>query len=220
MNITLICADSERWAVGLRNISAVLKEAGHRARLIFAGSPSLAMNGRGFENIRDLSEKSDLIGMSSMSRSSQRTKTITYALKPLHKQIIWGGMHPTLYPEDCVDHADLICRVEREEFMLELVDTIASGKDFRHTKNGGYQENGQIALNDVRPLISDLDGLPPCDFSFDDEFHVDGWAEIQPHPSTSPGSSILFSGTRGCVCNCYYYSNSQLKISYRDKPAT
>lgn len=217
MNITLICADSERWALGLRSVSAVLKEAGHRTRMVFAGSINPVLDGHGGEIIKDLAAHSDLIGISSMSRSSKRAKGIIKALKPLHKPIVWGGMHPTIYPDDCVGYADLICRGEGEEFMLELAERLVSGKEFLDIRNGGYLKNGRTELNDIRPLITDLDKLPLYDFSFDDEFHLDGRGTTRPHPPTSPASSILFSGSRGCVFHCHYCSNSQLKLLYKGK---
>lgn len=217
MKVALICADDDSWALGMRSISAVLKKAGHRTRMIFTSSASSARNGDELESIGDLAEHSELIGVSSMSRSSGKAKAIISALKPLQKPIVWGGMHPTLYPEDCVAHPDLICRGEGEEFMLELVDRLASGGDFRDLRNGGYKENGRIILNDIRPLIANLDDLPMYDFSFDDEFRLNSQREFQTHPATSPSSSILFSGSRGCVCHCHYCSNSQLKLLYEGK---
>jgi 16S rRNA G966 N2-methylase RsmD len=33
-------------------------------------------------------------------------------------------MHPTIYPDDCAPHADLICRGEGEEFMIDLAERV------------------------------------------------------------------------------------------------
>jgi len=217
MNITLICTDDDNWALGLRSISSALKEAGHRTRLVFTNTGNGFFRGHGLENIKSLSENSDLIGISSMSRSSKKAKAIINALKPIRKLIVWGGMHPTLYPEDCVGHADMICRGEGEEFMVELAERLSSGREPQDIRNGAYKKNGRMILNELRPLIGDLDRLPIVDFTFADEFQVDGQATIQPHPPTSLSSSILLSGSRGCIYHCHYCSNSQLKTLYTDK---
>jgi len=217
MNITLICADDDNWALGLRSISSALKEAGYRTRLVFTNTGRGFLDEHGLENIKSLSENSDLIGISSMSRSSKKAKAIINALKPLRKLIVWGGMHPTLFPEDCVGHADMICRGEGEEYMIELAEKLASGRNLRDIHNAAYKENGRIILNEVRPLIGDLDKLPIVDFSFTEEFRLDGQATIQLHPPTSQSSSILLSGSRGCIYHCHYCSNSQLKALYTEK---
>jgi len=217
MIISLICADDDNWALGLRSISSALKVAGHQTRLIFTSTGDGFLNKHNLETIKSLSENSDLIGVSSMSRGSKKAKAIINALKPLRKLIVWGGMHPSLYPEDCVEHADIICRGEGEEFMIELAGRLASGGEPWDIRNGAYKENGRIILNEVRPLIGDLDKLPMVDFSFADEFHVEGQSTIRPHMPTSLASSILFSGSRGCIFNCHYCSNSQLKMLYAGK---
>jgi anaerobic magnesium-protoporphyrin IX monomethyl ester cyclase len=217
MIITLICADDDNWALGMRSISSSLKQAGHQTRLVFTHTEHGFLNDFGLENIKSLSENSELIGISSMSRSSRKAKAIINVLKPLRKLIVWGGMHPTLYPEDCVGHADMICRGEGEEFMIELAERLSSGRNLKDIRNGAYKENGKFILNDVRPLIGDLDKLPIVDFSFADEFKLDGQAKIQPHPPTSLSSAILLSGSRGCIYHCHYCSNSQLKTLYADK---
>jgi hypothetical protein len=44
MNITLISADEEKWASGMRSISSVLRRAGHKTTMIFAGSSNTQIN--------------------------------------------------------------------------------------------------------------------------------------------------------------------------------
>jgi anaerobic magnesium-protoporphyrin IX monomethyl ester cyclase len=217
MHITLICADAERWALGMRSISASLKAAGHHTRMIFAGNEGGQLKQRAFENIRSVSEQSGLIGISSMSRASGLAKTLIADLRPLQKPIVWGGIHPTLFPEDCVSHADLICRGDGEGFMVELAERLTSGRSYRDIRNAGYEENGQLALNEIRPLIDNLDLLPMPDFAFEEEYRLDEQGNLVPNASMREASSILFMGSRGCVCNCHYCSNTRLKDLYAGK---
>ena len=173
MHVTLICTDDDNWAIGMRSISSALKQAGHSTRIILTCSGHGVLNARGLENIRSLSRPSDIVGISSMSRSSRKAKALIEALKSLGKPIVWGGMHPTVCPEDCVGYADLICRGEGEEFMVELTELLSKGKDYLNIQNGGNKKNDQVILNDVRPVVADMDSLPFVDFSFSDEFNVD-----------------------------------------------
>jgi len=201
----------------LRSISASLKAAGHQTRLIFVSGGKDSLSGRGLESIKALAKPSNLIGISSMSRSSKKAKTVINALKSLGKPIVWGGIHPTLFPEDCAGHADLICRGEGEGFMVEMADRVGAGIGYRDISNGGYREGERLVLNDVRPVIEDLDQLPFLDFSFADHFEIDRQGESQPLADMRLISCILFSGSRGCYYNCYYCSNARLKVLYRDK---
>ena len=209
--------DNDNWAIGLRSISSALKQAGHSTKIILAGSGNGSLNARVLESIRSLSEQSEIIGISSMSRSSKKAKALIEALKLLGKLIVWGGMHPTLAPEECVGHADLICRGEGEEFMVELAGLLSQGKDYLDIPNGGHKQNGRIVLNDVRPLFEDMDRLPFVDFSFSDEFRVDERGEIRPNETMKEALSIIFTGSRGCAFNCHYCSNAKLKTLYAGK---
>jgi anaerobic magnesium-protoporphyrin IX monomethyl ester cyclase len=217
MHITLICADDDIWALGMRSISAALKAAGHRTRMIFAGSTKASLDGSTLGTIGAFAQESDIIGISSMSRASGRAKAIIAGLRPFKKLIVWGGMHPTIYPEDCALHADLICRGEGEEFMIDLAERVSTGRSYADIPNGGHREDGGSQLNDLRPLIRDLDSLQFPDFSFEAEFVLDGKGQLLANARMREAASILFSGSRGCIYNCHYCSNSQLRAIYKGK---
>lgn len=217
MHITLICADDDSWALGMRGISSTLRAVGHQTRMIFAGSVKSTFSDREIDKIRSLAQESDIIGISSMSRGSKRAKAILEGLKPLNKVTVWGGMHPTLYPEDCAPHANLICRGEGEDFMIELAERIAASRGFSDILNAGFQDDGRLVLNDLRPLIGDLDNLQFPDFSYESEYVLERGGTIQPNSRMKEAPSILFSGSRGCLYNCHYCSNSQLKVIYKGK---
>jgi len=217
MHITLICADDDIWAAGMRSISSALRSAGHETRMIFAGSLKVSLDRPTINRVASLARESDIIGISSMSRASERAKTLIAGLKPLRKLIVWGGMHPTIFPEDCAPHADLVCRGEGEEFMLDLVERLAAGRGFADIPNGACWKAGQLQLNDVRMPVPDLDRLPFPDFSFEKEYILDGTGCLQPNARMREASLVSFSGSRGCVNNCHYCSNSQLKSLYKGK---
>ncbi len=210
MHVALVCADNDTWAIGMRSISAALRDAGHTPSLIFAGSANLRM----LQSVKSLCTHADLVGISSMSRGSRNAKEIIDFLKGLGKPIVWGGMHPTLYPEDCVGHADLVCRGEGEEFMVELANRISSGRGYKDIRNGAYLENGRMVANAVRPPIDDMDRLPTPDFTFCQEYRIGRQGEIRPDTEMKKSAEILFNGSRGCLYNCHYCSNAQLRALY------
>lgn len=216
MHLTLINADNEVWASGMRVISSVLRRAGHGTTMIFAGNPRAPINETTMCRIAELVGDSEIIGASSMSRGSGRAKELIEGLRPLGRLMVWGGMHPTLFPEDCVAHADLVCRGEGEEFMLDLADRVASGQEYKDILNGAYRSNGRTVVNGMRPPISDLDSLPLLDYAFENEYILDAEGSLVPNSGMGEArGNILFSGSRGCNNNCAYCSNSQLKSMYK-----
>lgn len=215
MHVTLIGVDDEVWASGLRGISAALRDAGHDTTMVFAGGARDDMDERAIDAISSLARDSAFIGVSSMSRGSKRAKWLIEGLRPSGKLIVWGGMHPTLYPEDCVGHADLVCRGEGEGFALELLERLAAGRALDDMPNAAYLRDSQMVTNPLRPLIADLDDLPFPDFSFEREYIVVDGGRLEPNSRMLDAHTVLFSGSRGCNNSCAYCSNSQLKAIYR-----
>jgi radical SAM superfamily enzyme YgiQ (UPF0313 family) len=185
--------------------------------MVFAGASKASVNGSVIREIAALVGDSEIIGISSMSRGSVRAKTLIEGLRPLGRLIVWGGIHPTLFPEDCTAHADIVCRGEGEEFMLDLAERVASKREFTDIPNGAYLSNGRTILNDLRPLIADLDSLPLLDFAFENEYILDPTGTMVPNTEMRKKSVVLFSGSRGCNNICTYCSNSQLKSIYKAK---
>ncbi|NLT36526.1 MAG: radical SAM protein [Gaiellales bacterium] len=218
MHVTLISADEEIWATGIRSISAALRRAGHQTTMILAGAREVPIGERVAKEIAALAQGSDIIGISSMCRGSLRAKELIRALRPLGKLIVWGGIHPTLFPDDCTPHADLVCRGEGEGFMLELVERVAQGQGFTDIQNGAYLSGDSTVQNELRPLIADLDDLPLLDFAFENEYILNSTGRLHPNGGMRERTgNVLFSGTRGCQNSCAYCSNSQLKAIYRGK---
>lgn len=215
MKIALVSADADSVAFGIRSISAYLKQAGHQTRLIFMDNHADGLPPDINEQIGHLVADSEIVGISSMARSSDKTKQLLAYLRSMDKKTVWGGIHPTLNPEECVQHADIICRGEGEGFMLDLIRHSDIGNDWADVPNAVYLSNGLVAMNKLRPLIHDLDDLPVFDYSFEDEYHLIGRRLKKVSADfLDPGTPISFTGTRGCAFNCTYCSNSRLKQLY------
>ena len=74
----------------------------------------------------------DLIGMSLTSLTMQAAAEVTLRLKRRFPDVpvIWGGAGPTLEPERALDHADLVCKGEGEELIVELAERLDAGADY------------------------------------------------------------------------------------------
>jgi radical SAM superfamily enzyme YgiQ (UPF0313 family) len=217
MNIALIYTDKDLWALGMRSVSAVLKRAGHQTRLIMMGSVESPYTEEILKKTKDLVKHCEIIGISSFSRGSEKARQVIRSLQPLEKIVVWGGVHATLNPEECASFADIVCVGEGEGFMLELANKIKLGEDWSSISNAAYNKNGQLVVNDIRPLIRNLDELPVMDFSREDEFHLKDGMFIRAETTFTATELIMFTGSRGCALHCNYCSNAKLKKLFSGK---
>ncbi len=101
--------------------------------------------------------------------------------------------------------------------MLELLERIEGGSDWKDLANAAYVSNGTVVLNPMRPLIKNLDELPNLDFCNDDEYHLTkgGFNKVYNMPDEK--APIMFIGSRGCAYHCNYCSNAKLQEIFKGK---
>jgi len=211
MNIALIYVDQDLEAFGVRNISSALKAAGHETKLVLMKTKEAAYSQQVLDAAKGLVADSDIIGMSCFSRASQKAIQVMEHMRPLNKVTVWGGIHATLNAEQCARHADLVCRGEGEQFMIDLAERLDKGGDWRAVPNAVYADKGRLVANEPRPLIDNLDTLPMMDFSRDNEWHLNGEEFVRVTGVCEDTAPIAFNGTRGCAFRCTYCSNAKLK---------
>lgn len=119
------------FAYGPRILSSCLKQIGCDVRMIFLPRGVGEMySDEVLSDLVALTAEADLIGISLMTDDLQNAILITTALR-VHTRtpILWGGIHPTIEPESCLQHADMVCIGEGEETMVELVRKMRCGAD-------------------------------------------------------------------------------------------
>ncbi len=189
---------------GIQSISAILKANGHAVDLFI---------GTGENIIRELKEfKPDICGFSCLTEDYIWVSEIARAIKNTPElkatRIILGGPHPTFFPEIIEDDPsiDIICIGEGEYAMQELAQAIDKGDNYTGIQNLWVKENGNIYKNEIRPLIEDLDAIPP----FDHDLHFK-----YPHLRDKP-YKYFFAG-RGCPYKCTYCFNHSMIKLYKNK---
>lgn len=235
VKITLISVSEYNVENGLRVISSYLKKHGHEVELIFLGSSAT------YTPVFKFFDKavvdalvchcgdSDLIGFSLMTDYFLKVKDLTLKVKEAcDKPIIWGGIHPTVRPEECMQYADMVCIGEGEDAMLELADNLKSG-NITNIKNIWFKKLEGIIKNDVRPLEENIDKYPFQDYDINTHYllrgdRIENMSE-QLLEDTMPKSMELgkqqveyyVNTTRGCPHNCTYCCNSALRKIYYNK---
>jgi anaerobic magnesium-protoporphyrin IX monomethyl ester cyclase len=241
MKITLIeLSVPDTSAIGVRSLSSYLKKAGYNVSIIFLAngghrtpSGQLQHSDVVLEQIVGLCRGSDLIGLSFLSSGFHRAVQITKNLKQhLSVPVIWGGMHATIEVEQCLEYADMVCRGEGEEALLELVERMKAGRGYYDTENFCFKKDGGIIQNPVRPLIQDLDSLPFIDYGPESEHYALvqkqneirrlDW-ELQKNFLTprfgraDMGSQTVYTTmtARGCPHTCSYCFHSLYRPMYK-----
>ncbi len=219
MQIALISVSTYPGDQGLRVLSSCLKRNGHKVLLIFLPMgeqytklyPAAVL-----KQLRELCISADVIGVSAYVSTAPRALQVINALKTLNKPIVYGGIHPTIDPDDCIRHADIVCIGEAEHAMLELVSKIANNEDVTTISNFWIKRDGQIYRNSVRNLIEDIDTLPYPDYDLEDHYILEKNRIIKFQERHLNGQIFFLTG-RGCPYACTYCSNSLINKLYIHK---
>jgi radical SAM superfamily enzyme YgiQ (UPF0313 family) len=213
-------------AIGLRSISSCLKQNGHATDIIFMQADIafaddnvdlVSYSDKILQKITDLVQDSDLIGLSCMALESQKAKQIINYVKKLSIPIIWGGIHATSNPDECIQYADIVCIGEGEEAVCELAQAMTNGTDPSGIRNLWFRNNGHVVKNSLRPLIQDLDALPFPDYDYDTHYVVKNDKINSAEEYYKDIQMVLVHTTRGCPHNCSYCCNSLLDKLYSSK---
>ena len=155
------------------------------------------------------------VGISSI-HSSQIHFGLEFAKKvrdsDLSIPIVWGGVHPTLLPEQTVSSkfVDIVVRGEGEATIVELARALKTSKPLDSVKGITYKEGEEIKNNPDRPPI-DLDTIP-IDLPFD-------LLPLDKYPTLKSGRFHIQT-SRGCPHECSFcYNTVYNKRLWRGKSA-
>lgn len=222
MTIVLISLlDFESFPI--RQMHAFLEREGIDVKSVFLKSTGYAFpSEKEVEILIDYlnSINPSLIGISLRSRYFVLAKQITLAIKKnINVPVVWGGIHPTIAPDKCLEYADIICRGEGEFALKELAEKIEKGEDYKDILNLWVKKEGKIFKNGIRPLVENLDIIPFTDFTDSNKVYIEE-NKIAFHLNDIKSTKVEFPFTypimtsRGCLFNCTYCGNSYLRKMY------
>lgn len=194
-------------SLGIMQLSAVVKKAGHKSYLHMDNGNTRRL----IQFAREV--QPDIVGFSLMTGQHlwalQIAAILKDKLKKIKPLIIFGGIHPTFVPEIVEkDHVDIICRGEGEGALLDLMNSIDKKNSFSNIPNLWVKKDGKVIKNKLRPLIEDLDYLP---FPDRDLFYQYSYFR------DNPNRTVLAS--RGCPFNCSFCFNGKYRQLYKVKIA-
>ena len=187
--------------------------------MLFGQHGSGGSRGLQEKDFRELSRAlgdSDLIGFSAMSAEAELIEGTIAALREdgSKAHIVWGGVHPTVDPESCIQNpgVDAVCVGEGLPSFIDYLRRLKEGND-PNTSPGMWFRNGEeITRNSPAPLMpsQDMDRLPHT-------FFGDAHSEFIYHSSVGHfrpiarddflsfhGLSYSTIWTLGCPFRCTY----------------
>lgn len=221
MEVVLISTSTYPSDQGVRTLSSVLKREGYEVYVVFmtlSEDYSKFYSKKELEQLVGVCKNADLIGVSSFASTAPRAIQIIKFLEKKfpEKPLVWGGIHATISPQECIKHCNILCVGEGEETIVELADTIKKNKSIDKIKNLWIKKSDRIIKNPVRPLTEKLDEIPLPDYNTETHYILDSH-KIRKFSEYDLDGAIFFLTGRGCPYGCDYCSNSLLNELYKGK---
>ncbi len=166
--------------------------------------------------------KPDIIGYSGRSILDPYFTDWFIKIKSVAPQalLVAGGFGPSLNPGLYLERGvDCVVRGEGEEALAELTQCIAEKKPWKNVRNIVYLDKKILINNKFRPVIKDLDSLPPQMRNERAIYTVmsDNILEMDPLPRGAENRCFL---SRGCVGTCSYCSAGHWIDQYKNDGIT
>ena len=219
MKITLISTSTFPADQGLRTLSACLEREGHEVLMIFL--PLVEDYARVYtrlelKQVEKAAEGSKLIGIGAMESTTGRAKQLIDLFQQKKIPVVWGGPHPTFFPQRCFQYCDILAIGEAESAIIELANNIANEKDITKIKNLWVRQDGKEFINPVGPPVHDLDELAHPDYDIEDQLVLEK-GKLIPFEEKHLGGMIFFQTERGCPQACSYCTNNIMRELYKGK---
>lgn len=195
--------------LGISYLSSFLNSKGHKTKLAFDASlfddtmflhlpsvPALLNNRERFASYI-VSLKPKILAFSVFTMNYLWALDIAARVKSKMDVVtVFGGVHVHAVPLRVLSdpNVDYIIRGEGEHALLELVESLYSGKIDVSIRNLGYKGASGPVLNPIRPLIENLDDLPYADRGLFANY--ENYEEI-----------MLYMCGRGCPFKCTFCSS-------------
>ena len=212
--------DVENNAV--RILAATLRAAGHKVTEIYfkdwiSNSLDSATDVQ-LDNLVKIIRREELNLVCLSIRASAYANQAAIITEYLHNWIdipvLWGGMHPTMAPDDCIQKTDMVLRGEGELALLDFTNNLKAGSNEATlaSKNIWFRiSDDEVVQNSLRRLVQNLDDLQYRDYTtHDDKYFIYGGSYVVGDPMI--GDPVFqMMGSRGCIYKCSYCYNSTYK---------
>jgi anaerobic magnesium-protoporphyrin IX monomethyl ester cyclase len=227
--VSLITFTDDIYSIGPRRIAAQLKRHGFRVNLIFLQPTDLwgqvkqrfskhyetdDLPESVYQQLISVCRDSAIVGMSVWTHQAERVTRVTERLrKELDAMLVWGGIHPTSYPEDAIRAVDAICMGEGDVSFLKLAEAVEEGRDYHTIAGFWFRDGDRVIRNPGEPLVENLDEFPFMDFEYEQHWINDQGVLKRMDMRLMKkyyGSKLWSMFSQGCPYKCTFCSNDVL----------
>jgi len=192
--------------LGILSVGSALKKNGFQVELINITEKEIDQIAQ-----KIVERNPEYVGFSVMTGiQTKHSVQLSIKIKELNPKIpiLWGGIHPSLLPEQCLGekYIDYVIIGEGEETILEFSRALKKTNDFKDILGLGYKDNNaKSIINQRRPLIKNLDEWR-LDFSLLD-------MKKYVYRLGSNQRVIAYKTSRGCPFRCGFCYNYEFNQS-------
>lgn len=194
--------------LSLLSIAAVLEKAGVVVHVMDAHLHAMSEH----EVAKQIAAVNpSIVGITMMTSTAIVSHRIAQLVKEVDPDIavIVGGVHPDALPEETLRNKaiDFVVKGDGEYAMLELCQGVADGE----IKGLCYRREGRVVFNEARPVLADLNELPPY------AYHLVPMGKYYPSVGAYrrlPAINMLM--TRGCPGKCIFCNSAETQLRTRD----
>ena len=154
------------------------------------------------ETIKKINPK--IVAISLLSPYVLIAKRITELVKKnTGAVVLWGGVGPTITPDEHIKLTDVICIGEGERAFEEFIISVRDKKDYSNIRNLWVNDGSKITKNPQGPLIQELDTLPFAEYGNENMYFIEQNRLTREDPELDHNILYLQS-TRGCPYSCSF----------------
>tara|TARA_B100000315_G_scaffold69738_1_gene63540 strand:- start:4274 stop:5752 length:1479 start_codon:yes stop_codon:yes gene_type:complete len=202
MTVVLVAiCDVPRTPLSLLYIGNELKKAGFHVRVFDISSFEIEGTAKEINKLNPL-----FVGISTMTGLQVfHSAVMSKKIKLLNENVpvVWGGIHPTSLPKECLseEYLDSVVIGEGERTIVEVAKAYKGRYDLKGILGTGYKDKtGKIIVNKPRPQEKDIDNFSP------DWELLDFNKAVRINKNSI---SIDYQTSRGCPFKCGFCYNEQ-----------
>lgn len=192
--------------MGLLYVGGALKKAGYDVHLYHITSKEIEKTIEKIESLNPLFVGFSTFTGAQLTHSSKMSKILK---ERLSCPMVWGGVHPSLLPEETLseDYVDIVVIGEGEITAVELADALSNGSKLNDVAGIGLKsKSGKQFLTEDRPHLKNLD-----DYRIDwDLVNIKKYF----YPFEDSKRAVNFITSRGCPHSCGFCYNFKFNKSH------
>ncbi|MCK5707879.1 MAG: B12-binding domain-containing radical SAM protein [Candidatus Aureabacteria bacterium] len=184
--------------LAVMHVAGVTRQAGHEVKILDRNLDIWTL-----KKIKEF--KPDLVGVTTFTGPmiNDAMMVTKFVKKYVGKDVpvVWGGIHPSLLPEQTMEFADIDYIVRGEELAFpKLIEAIEGKRKIEDVEGIAYRKNGKTILTKEQSLIKNLDVLPMLPW---DLVAAKKYLDLE----------IMLVTSRGCPFKCAFCYNEQFNKS-------